>query len=134
VAAHPDVGLRALVAAAARMRQPALSPVEVLGQLRRRYRMDEVPRRRLATAAPPLRRASPNVRLSDRTFGRSTERSGSARGPTPRTARVKTFGGWTYTQPTRGTYHWTSPQGRRYHRNPHRTTDLGAGSGSDPSP
>jgi len=41
VAAHPEAGLRTLVAVAARMRQPALSPVEVLDQMRRRYGISE---------------------------------------------------------------------------------------------
>ena len=43
--------------------------------------------------------------------------------------RVKTFGDWTYDQPTLGTYHWTSPHGHRYHRNRDGTTDLGTGDG-----
>lgn len=38
--------------------------------------------------------------------------------------RVKTFGGWTYTQDTLGTYHWTSPTGQRYRRDRDGTINL----------
>ncbi|MCW2793693.1 MAG: hypothetical protein JWO76_2791 [Nocardioides sp.] len=40
--------------------------------------------------------------------------------------RLKTHGGWTYTQPERGTYLWASPHGYTYLRNHHGTLDLGA--------
>lgn len=42
VAAHPDAGVRALVAMSRRMRMPSLSPREVLDDLRVRYDMDSV--------------------------------------------------------------------------------------------
>ena len=42
VFAHPEAGVRALVAMSGRMTTPPLSPREVLEELRTRYRMDEV--------------------------------------------------------------------------------------------
>lgn len=42
VAAHPEAGVRALVAMSQRMTTPAQSPREVLAELRTRYGMDEV--------------------------------------------------------------------------------------------
>ena len=42
VAAHPEAGIRALVAMSQRMTTPAQSPREVLEELRTRYGMDEV--------------------------------------------------------------------------------------------
>ena len=42
VAAHPEAGVRALVAMSQRMTTPAQSPREVLEELRTRYGMDEV--------------------------------------------------------------------------------------------
>jgi predicted nucleic acid-binding protein len=42
VAAHPEAGVRALVAMSRRMRMPSLSPQELLGDLRARYGMDDV--------------------------------------------------------------------------------------------
>jgi hypothetical protein len=42
VAAHPEAGLRALVAMSRRMTTPARTPVEVLDELGERYGMDEV--------------------------------------------------------------------------------------------
>lgn len=42
VAAHPDAGVRALVAMSHRMATPPQSPIEILDDLRRRYGMDEV--------------------------------------------------------------------------------------------
>ena len=42
VAAHPDAGVRALVAMSHRMATPPQSPIEILDDLRHRYGMDEV--------------------------------------------------------------------------------------------
>lgn len=42
VAAHPEAGVRALVAMARRTRTPAQTPPELLDDLQRRYGMDEV--------------------------------------------------------------------------------------------
>lgn len=42
VAAHPEAGVRALVAVSRRMVTPAQSPQQILGELRDRYGMDEV--------------------------------------------------------------------------------------------
>ena len=42
VSAHPQSGVRALIAMAARMTSPPQSPREVLDELRARYGMDEV--------------------------------------------------------------------------------------------
>lgn len=42
VAAHPDAGVRALVAMSRRLATPPQSPTEILDDLRRRYGMDEV--------------------------------------------------------------------------------------------
>lgn len=42
VSAHPDAGVRALVAMAARMTSPPRTPREVLAELQSRYGMDEV--------------------------------------------------------------------------------------------
>ena len=44
VAAHPDAGVRALVAMTRRMAAPPQSPQEILDELRARYGMDEVAR------------------------------------------------------------------------------------------
>jgi hypothetical protein len=42
VAAHPEAGVRALVAMSRRMTTPARTPRQILGELRGRYGMDEV--------------------------------------------------------------------------------------------
>ena len=42
VAAHPGLGLRAAIEMSRRMTKPAATPLELLGELRRRYGMEEV--------------------------------------------------------------------------------------------
>lgn len=42
VAAHPRLGLRAVIEMSQRMTKPAATPLELLDELRRRYGMDEV--------------------------------------------------------------------------------------------
>ena len=49
--------------------------------------------------------------------------------------RAKTFAGWTYESPIPGTYHWTSPTGRRWIVDPHGTRrmhEVSADSDADP--